>query len=150
MDHGEEEDPKEYRWETGYEKTWEAIKEDDDGLLDGAIAELIQKAKRKRQQQKTMQNKLGMMRHIVHVRPRFEAYSITVYSKGIDKLLEIFIEEFFDQNPISQMGLIALKSKRAEKITDLTGTAKPHLKALEGLRKINLTGEPSLQNGLDA
>lgn len=22
MDHGEEEDPKEYRWETGYEKTW--------------------------------------------------------------------------------------------------------------------------------
>ena len=70
------------------------------------------------------------------------------------------------------MGLIALKSKRAEKITDLTGTAKPHLKALEGyvkliltnyktvlcvrsfkiffsLKKINLTGEPSLQNGLD-
>lgn len=62
--HGEEEDPKEYRWETGYEKTWEAIKEDDDGLLDGAIADIIQKAKRKRQAQKTMQNKLGMMRHL--------------------------------------------------------------------------------------
>lgn len=29
------------------------------------------------------------------------------------------------------MGLIVLKSKRAEKITDLTGTAKLHLKALE-------------------
>lgn len=42
----------------------EAIKEDDDGLLDGAIAELIQKAKRKRQAQKTLQNKLGMMRHL--------------------------------------------------------------------------------------
>lgn len=42
----------------------EAIKEDDDGLLDGAIAEIIQKAKRKRQAQKTQQNRLGMMRHL--------------------------------------------------------------------------------------
>ncbi|GBP01995.1 General transcription factor IIH subunit 2 [Eumeta japonica] len=111
MEHGEKEDPKEYRWETGYEKlgklfmfllvhniiltnyilTREAIKEDDDGLLDSAIAELIQKAKRKRQQQKTMQNKLGMMRHM---------YLILDCSESI-------------------------------------------------LKKINLVGEPSLQNGLD-
>lgn len=48
------------------------------------------------------------------------------------KLLEIFIEEFFDQNPISQMGVIALKSKRAEKLTDLCGTSRKHLKAIQG------------------
>lgn len=42
----------------------------------------------------------------------------------------MFITEFFDQNPISQLGLIALKGKRAEKITDLTGTSKCHVNAL--------------------
>lgn len=54
----------------------EAIKEDDDGLLDSAIAELIQKAKRKRQQQKTMQNKLGMMRHMYLILDCSESMSV--------------------------------------------------------------------------
>ncbi|ELK11416.1 Baculoviral IAP repeat-containing protein 1 [Pteropus alecto] len=38
------------------------------------------------------------------------------------KLLEYFIEEYFDQNPISQIGIIVTKSKRAEKLTELSGT----------------------------
>jgi transcription initiation factor TFIIH subunit 2 len=60
----DEEDPKEYRWETGYEKTWEAIKEDDDGFLEASVADIIQRAKRKRQAQKQGNSKLGMMRHL--------------------------------------------------------------------------------------
>lgn len=27
----DDDDPKEYRWETGYEKTWEEIREDKEG-----------------------------------------------------------------------------------------------------------------------
>lgn len=114
----------------------EAIKEDDDGLLDGAIAELIQKAKRKRQAEKTKQNRLGMMRHMFIVLDCSESMSVPDLKPTrllcTLKLLEIFIEEFFDQNPISQLGIIALKAKRAEKITELTGTSRVHLKALEG------------------
>lgn len=59
------------------------------------------------------------------------------------------MEEFFDQNPISQIGLIALKGKRAEKICDLTGSCSKHIKAIKQLNKIGLVGEPSLQNGLE-
>ena len=33
----EEEGGKEYRWESGYEKTWEAIQEDKEGLLDYSV-----------------------------------------------------------------------------------------------------------------
>jgi hypothetical protein len=33
----EEEGGKEYRWEAGYEKTWEAIQEDKEGLLDYSV-----------------------------------------------------------------------------------------------------------------
>ncbi|XP_060659701.1 general transcription factor IIH subunit 2 [Drosophila nasuta] len=149
----DKDDQKEYRWETGYEKTWEAIKEDDDGMLDSAIADLIQKAKRKRQAEKTKQNRLGMMRHLFIVLDCSESMSVPDLKPTrllcTLKLLEIFIEEFFDQNPISQLGIIALKAKRAEKITELTGTSRVHLKALEGLANVSLTSEPSLQNGLD-
>lgn len=112
----------------------EAIKEDDDGLLDGAIADIIQKAKRKRQADKTKQNRLGMMRHMFIVLDCSESMSVPDLKPTrllcTLKLLEIFIEEFFDQNPISQLGIIALKAKRAEKITELTGTSRVHLKAL--------------------
>lgn len=41
----------------------EAIKEDEDGLVEGAIADIILKAKRKRQAQKKGHSRLGMMRH---------------------------------------------------------------------------------------
>ncbi len=37
------------------------------------------------------------------------------------QLLEHFVEEYFDQNPISQMGIITTKHKRAEKVTELGG-----------------------------
>lgn len=37
------------------------------------------------------------------------------------QLLEYFIEEYFDQNPISQLGIIVTKNKRAEKVTELGG-----------------------------
>lgn len=65
------------------------------------------------------------------------------------QLLEMFTEEFFDQNPISHAGLIYLKDKRAEKASELAGTARKHITAIKNLTKLSLTGEPSLQNGLE-
>lgn len=65
------------------------------------------------------------------------------------KLLELFIDEFFDENPISQVGLIAMKNKRAEKVAELSGSAKKHVKVINELNKVTLVGEPSLQNGLE-
>ena len=40
------------------------------------------------------------------------------------KLLEGFIDEFFEQNPIAQMGVIITRNKRAEKLSDLAGVSK--------------------------
>ncbi|CAG9765055.1 unnamed protein product [Ceutorhynchus assimilis] len=149
----DEENPKEYRWETGYEKTWEAIKEDDDGFIEASIADTILRAKRKRQTQKQGKTKLGMMRHIYLIVDCSESMS----SQDLKptrmvctlKILEAFIEEFFDQNPISQMGIILMKNKRAEKASDLSGNFRKHIKFLKTLTKTRLVGEPSLQNGLE-
>ena len=38
-----------------------------------------------------------------------------------------FIREFFDQNPLSHLGLIVLRDGVAEKLTDLSGSpVRPH------------------------
>ncbi|XP_015595667.1 general transcription factor IIH subunit 2 [Cephus cinctus] len=149
----EEEDEKEYRWETGYEKTWEAIKEDDHGMLEASVADIIHKAKRKRQSERKGGARLGMMRHLFIILD----CSASMMNQDLKptrllcsiKLLEDFVDEFFYQNPISQMGIIVTRNKRAEKISDLTGNPKKHIKELQNLQHTALTGEPSLQNSLE-
>ncbi|KAF2903637.1 hypothetical protein ILUMI_02544 [Ignelater luminosus] len=149
----DEEDPKEYRWETGYEKTWEAIKEDDEGFLEASVADIVQRAKRKRQAQKQPNTKLGMMRHLYIIIDCSDSMSNQDLKPTrllcTIKLLELFIEEFFDQNPISQMGAIIMQNKRAERISELAGNARKHIKAINNLNRTSLNGEPSLQNGLN-
>lgn len=44
------------------------------------------------------------------------------------KLLEDFVDEFFYQNPISQLGIIITRNKRAEKVSELVGNSKKHIK----------------------
>ena len=36
--------------------------------------------------------------------------------------MQAFIREFFDQNPLSHLGLIVLRNGVAEKLTDLSGS----------------------------
>lgn len=47
------------------------------------------------------------------------------------------------------MGFIIMHNKRAEKISDLAGNARKHIKAVENLKQTSLVGEPSLQNSLE-
>ncbi|KAL4707846.1 hypothetical protein ACJJTC_001792 [Scirpophaga incertulas] len=149
----DEQDPKEYRWETGYEKTWEAIKEDKDGLVAGLVAEFAQKAARKQIAPKRGPVRLGMMRHLLVAVDCSDAMNSQDLKPSrflcTLKLLEKFVEEFFDQNPLSQLSVVVMKNKRAEKVTELSGNVRKHIKAVQGLSNLTLTGEPSLQNTLE-
>ena len=58
------------------------------------------------------------------------------------------MEEYFDQNPISQLGIITTRNKRAEKVTELGGNPRMHISHLQKLRDVKCVGEPSLQNSL--
>lgn len=42
-----------------------------------------------------------------------------------------------------------MHNKRAEKLTELAGNCRKHVKAITNLNKAALVGEPSLQNGLE-
>lgn len=66
------------------------------------------------------------------------------------QLLQKFVREFLEQNPISQLGIIVTRNKRAEKISDLSGNSRKHLSNLEQCSNHTYClGEPSLQNALE-
>ena len=65
---------------------------------------------------------------------------------------EAFIREFFEQNPISQLGIIGMRDGVATKISDMSGNPTSHLAAIrESRSSANLEpkGNPSLENALE-
>ncbi|XP_041100332.1 general transcription factor IIH subunit 2-like [Polyodon spathula] len=148
----DEEPERAKRWEGGYERTWEILKEDESGSLKATVENILFKAKRKRVFEPHGQVRLGMMRHLYVVMDT----SRTMEDQDLKpnrltstlKLLEYFVEEYFDQNPISQLGIITTKNKRAEKLTDLSGNPKKHVADLKKAKDTICAGEPSLYNSL--
>lgn len=70
-----------------------------------------------------------------------------MYYFSAPQLFEGFIEEYFEQNPISQLGLIVTRNKRAERLTDLSGNGRKHIATLKSTCSDPgyCIGEPSLQ-----
>nr|4WFQ_A Chain A, Suppressor of stem-loop protein 1 [Saccharomyces cerevisiae S288C] len=60
-----------------------------------------------------------------------------------------FVHEFFDQNPISQMGIIIMRNGLAQLVSQVSGNPQDHIDALKSIRKQEPKGNPSLQNALE-
>lgn len=65
------------------------------------------------------------------------------------RMIEKFVTEFIDQNPISQLCFIVTRNKRAEKITDLNGNLKSQIEVLKTFASTGCHGEASIQNALE-
>ncbi|KAI3372407.1 hypothetical protein L3Q82_022686 [Scortum barcoo] len=130
----------------------EVLKEDESGSLKATVEEILFQSKRKRLIESHGQVRLGMMRHL---------FVVIDCSRSMEdqdlkpnrltstlKMMETFVDEYFDQNPISQVGIITTKNKRAEKLTDLAGNPKKHIAALKKAVDTVCIGEPSLYNSL--
>lgn len=60
-----------------------------------------------------------------------------------------FVTEFFEQNPISQLGIIGMRDGLAVRVSDMSGNPNDHISKLQALRDREPKGSPSLQNALD-
>ena len=60
-----------------------------------------------------------------------------------------FVREYFEQNPISQLGIVGMLDGKAERISDMSGNPEEHVSALQAWRDKQPSGNPSLQNALD-
>jgi len=59
----------------------------------------------------------------------------------VAKHAEAFIREFFDQNPLSQIGLVIIKDGVAHCLTEIGGSPEAHIKAL--MSKLECSGDTS-------
>ena len=139
-----------YRWEGNYEKTWELIQETDGGLVDTTTTN-AKREKRRLIQQRLSNVKLGVMRHVFLVLDQ----SVNMEDNDLKpsrfmclkKLSEQFILEFYDQNPISQIGVIVVKNGKGQKISELSSNINKHIANIKAQKACE--GQFSLYNGLE-
>ena len=58
-----------------------------------------------------------------------------------------FINEYFDQNPLSKLCMITTNDSLATTLTDVSSLRHHHLEKLD--KVVECEGEPSLQNALE-
>nr|CDS32405.1 TFIIH C1 C terminal [Hymenolepis microstoma] len=155
---------RDYSWISGYEKTWASIKEDSSGSLVSSMNKLARdshadlRARRQRALDLAANNvsgtpRLGMVRHLYLV----VDLSSAMLERDLHptriictiRCLKKFVGNFFDQNPLSQLGIITTSGSKAKVVSALSGGLVRHMKALAELEKNpQCEGEPSIQNAL--
>lgn len=142
-------------WERTYadERSWESLQEDESGLLRPIDNKTLYHAQYRRRLRTATAARIqkGLIRYLYVVIDLSRAATETDYKPNrmvvVARQVEAFIREFFDQNPLSQIGLLTLKDGVAHCLTELGGSPESHIKALMG--KLVCSGDASLQNGLD-
>ncbi|VDK54557.1 unnamed protein product [Anisakis simplex] len=155
-DINDDEEQKGYTWEAAYADALnirEVLEEDDSGSVEKSVAKLIFDAKRKRRlTDRPARVRLGIMRYVYIVIDCSMAMTDkTLLPSKISvtlKILSRFLEKFSEQNPISQIGVIICKDKRAERLIQLTGSIRAVRDVLSTINQASCHGEFSLQNGL--
>ena len=151
MDDADDDPDQQYAWEGTYERPWEAVSQAADGSLVGASAG------RRRGQARPVQVgvKRGVLRSIFLVLDASKQAADSDADMRPSRLaVEVdaasaFVRDFFDQNPISTLAVIATRDGRAELLTELSCNPRHHLQALAKLGEEGGRGESSLQNALE-
>lgn len=149
-----------YSWEDEYQRTWDIVKNDEDGerSLESLVKQMIEARKRKIMRNPTTPFQRGIIRTLVLVIDGSLAMiekdlRPTRFAAMLSYLLD-FIIEFFDQNPISQLGIIMMRNGMAHLVSEVSGLPQYHLDKLRVLKarqhnRFEPKGDPSLQNALE-
>ncbi|KAI4762859.1 TFIIH basal transcription factor complex, subunit SSL1 [Aureobasidium sp. EXF-3400] len=140
------------RWEAGAQKNWD-LHEGDDGNLTSVLGGMEEATKRLRLQKDTTPLQRGIIRHCLLVLDLSQAM-LEKDLRPTRFLLTLtytmaFVREFFEQNPISQLGILGMRDGLAVRISELSGNPNDHISALKELRNTEPKGAASLQNALD-
>lgn len=161
-----------YRWETGYEKTWSAItnhinekQESSTKPLEQFLDQYQTACKRRRltlcEKTTDSNKKLGMLRYIYLILDVSKAalkqdYKPTRITAILYEMAN-FINNFYENNPLGNLGIITTKDKKAMINCPLSSSAngnnpKNVLREIQNLIQLDAdnfcTGEPSIQTSL--
>ncbi|KAI8821039.1 Ssl1-like-domain-containing protein [Fimicolochytrium jonesii] len=142
-----------YSWEEEYKRSWDILQEDEQGSLVGAVNSIQQQLKRRRLQRDTATVQRGIIRHVYLVIDLSRAMTeLDLKPSRLECTMNLatqFVGEYFDQNPLSQLGVILTRDALAEKVTELSGNPTDHIEAIKVPANRVPKGEPSLQNALE-
>ncbi|CAI5446015.1 unnamed protein product [Caenorhabditis angaria] len=152
----DEDEQKGYTWEAGYAEGLninEVLVEDETGSIEKSIAKYVEDSKKRaRIKNRPEKIRLGIMRHVMIVIDcsRFMTSKAMPPSRFVVvlKALNIFLERFFEQNPIAQIGFITCKDRKAERLSTMTGNIRQLKDSLNSLTEAFCGGDFSLQNAL--
>ncbi|RKF65764.1 General transcription and DNA repair factor IIH subunit ssl1 [Golovinomyces cichoracearum] len=139
-------------WED-IQRSWETVVEGADGSIDSVVEGLREAGMRKRFLRDTTPLQRGIIRHLILILD----LSFAMVEKDLRPtryLLTIryasdFVTTYFEQNPISQLGILGMRDGLALRISDVSGNPMEHLEKLKSLREKEPQGNPSLQNALE-
>jgi len=141
-----------YAWEEEYEKTWELLRDDADGLLSANADKLLEKVK-KELESRISNVKLGMMRYLMIIVDASDSMTQSDYKPNrfafVIDALKKFVKNFLDSNPIGQIGLIITTQKNVEKLSEFTGISSRITNAINSLSSTIPSGSISIQNALE-
>lgn len=147
-----------YLWEDEYQRTWDIGTDGDDKqLLEHMIRGMIEQRKKKILKDSTPFQR-GIIRTLIVVidgslimaekdlRPTRFAMTL--------QYLTDFVTEFFDQNPILQMGMVLMRNGVSTLISEVNGLPQYHLEKIRQLKarqhnRFEPKGDPLLQNALE-
>lgn len=138
-------------WEQS-KRSWETNlpDEDADGILNLAALEA---ERRRRLLRDTTPLQRGIIRHMILVLDMSFAMTEkdllpTRYRLTLS-YATAFVREFFEQNPISQLGIVGMKDGLAVRVSDMGGNPAAHIEKLKEWEAQDPQGNPSLQNALE-
>lgn len=148
-------------WETSALKKAPTIKEAADGTVQRSVQEREEERKRKRLRKDTKPFQRGIIRHVALVLDISEAMLEKDMRPNryitMIKYTQEYVREFFEQNPISQMSVLAMHDGLCVPVSELSGNPADHISAIQGVRfpknpkdvPLEPKGSPSLQNALE-
>lgn len=139
-------------WEEGKFNWLQGVPEDEEGNI--ALTQTVEADKRRRLLRDTTPLQRGIIRHLVLVLDMSFAmmekdllpnrFRLTM-SYAVE-----FVREYFEQNPISQMGIVVMRLGVAKRVSEMTGNPAVLIDRLRAIEKDKEPeGDPSLQNALE-
>lgn len=141
-----------YAWEDEIQRSWDIVQEDKAGSLETIVNGLTELRKKR-----FLKNVTPFQRGIIRTLVLVIDFSSVMLEKDLRpnrSTLTVnyaidFVTEYFDQNPISQLGVVIMRNGLAQLVSDVSGNPHDHIELLKNLRKVEPQGDPTLQNALE-
>ncbi|TFK25669.1 TFIIH basal transcription factor complex, subunit SSL1 [Coprinopsis marcescibilis] len=142
-----------YTWEASYTRSWDTVQEDEAGSLQSSVEDLMARGRRRRLLAPTVPIRRAIIRHLIIILDLSQSMmDRDIRPTRFDLTLQYtreFITEWFDQNPLGQIGVVGMRRGFGERVGELSGNPQAVLQCISKRHKLEPDGEPSLQNAIE-